>query len=464
MGPLRWSLLLLSLSIATAWAESSMSTIVRSTPPAAPTGVRGRQDAKFNTIDIYVYPKPSSANASYCVNEPEPYIRTVSYYVLDGWAIIDGDVIYGTEADILAAAVGGNGTSKRDLEGRSISIPPTDGRKWPGGVLLYKWAGGVIPATQAKFLAAAKMWTDRLPFLEITLSSDPSAVVVGEVPGDDLSYATRGCCGGSILLGTSSSLAWAAHSIGHTLGLEHEHQRPDRDYHINVDCNAIMASTCGATWTGWASYFDIVQSPGNWDYAGAYDVDSIMHFNAWDFAAGATPVITGKPGIFFKPSGRDFPTLPDSRHVCELYWEHCHAICGDGIWSPQFEVCEDGNNLDGDGCSADCQEGPLCLGTCTPGALPPTADACAYGAGRATCEIFNTGGGTPRSGNAFCFCQAGYRADGADPTNTKKQYRLDWSNSSGGQTHRVVVAPGQTCNTLCNDVNCSEVPIQNECD
>ncbi len=41
---------------------------------------------------------------------------------------------------------------------------------------------------------------------------------------------------------------------------------------------------------------------------------------------------------------------PDGRS-CD---EHCLFVCGDGISASQYQECDDGNNLDGDGCSADC--------------------------------------------------------------------------------------------------------------
>jgi len=190
-----------------------------------------------------------------------------------------------------------------------------------------------------------------------------------------------------------------------------------------------------------------------------------MHFNALQLAAGTTPVITGKPGITFKPAGRDEPTLSDARHVCELYWEDCHAVCGDGVYSPPYEKCDDGNNRGGDDCSANCQEvgpAPSCLKTCTPAALPPGPDACEWGAGAATCQIFDPIGGAPHAGQAFCFCQAGFRASGVDPKDTTRQFHMTWFNGMS-QSHRVAVQPGQKCNQVCDDNLCSEVPFRDEC-
>ena len=47
--------------------------------------------------------------------------------------------------------------------------------------------------------------------------------------------------------------------------------------------------------------------------------------------------------------------------MCALYHAECRGICGDGILSlNNGESCDDGNNLDGDGCDADCKVRAAC--------------------------------------------------------------------------------------------------------
>jgi hypothetical protein len=104
---------------------------------------------------------------------------------------------------------------------------------------------------------------------------------------------------------------------------------------------------------------------------------------------------------------------------------------------------------------SNCGGGPGgdCVTTCTPG-------ACGL---RATCEVFNPDTPAPNFGKQFCFCQAGYKALGVADGDTSKHYHMTWNNANGGQTHRVAVNPGQSCDSLCGDVNCSEVPLKNSC-
>ncbi|VUC28938.1 unnamed protein product [Clonostachys rosea] len=110
------------------------------------------------------------------------------------------------------------------------------------------------------------------------------------------------------------------------------------------------------------------------------------------------------------------------------------------------------------GSARECPSGPdpTCAPTCTPG-LPIQCG------GRATCEIFNPTNGAPNFGNAYCFCQAGYKASGVSNTDTSKQYHVSWVNSYGDQTHRVMVRPGQDCWDVCNDNRCSEVLTKDAC-
>ncbi|KAF8455800.1 hypothetical protein BDZ91DRAFT_852745 [Kalaharituber pfeilii] len=66
-------------------------------------------------------------------------------------------------------------------------------------------------------------------------------------------------------------------------------------------------------------------------------------------------------------------------------------------------------------------------------------------------------------GKLYCGCRPGFRAAG-NPQDTNTQWRID---TVPGHEHRVWVAPGVVCNTLCDvpygPFPCKEVAVKNQC-
>src|SRR5262249_22610034 len=100
-------------------------------------------------------------------------------------------------------------------------------------------------------------------------------------------YSTYGAAAGSTL--NLSAAGWndsrtVLHQIGHSFGLLHEHQRPDRDQYIEVHYSAI-------SW-GLSSQFDTFPSA---NMRGPYDFLSIMHYDSTAFSAFGSPTMTVRP-------------------------------------------------------------------------------------------------------------------------------------------------------------------------
>lgn len=161
-----------------------------------------------------------------------------------------------------------------------------------------------------------------------------------------------------------------------------------------------------------------------------------MHYSPYEFAKSSGPAIEARPGVP-TPQPHAFPTALDAKRVCELYPDQCTGVCGNGIVEPG-EDCDDGNNLDGDGCAANCKEQAPCgVDYCDPW----TANSC-----HITTSCTALGGAT--HGGQFkhlCACRHGYKASSANDSSV--QVRLPWSEQGG----RVFVKAGVACDTLCDD-------------
>lgn len=286
--------------------------------------------------------------------------RRVSYFVYDGQAIIDSDVRFGTEEEILQAAVDPltkrSASTKHSKRALSQSTP----NRWPGGRIEYRCESELTRASRhVDFEVAIKRWADTLPFLQFVEVSPPADVpwspsgprTIRAIEGT-VSWSDIGGAGGEIRLGDHGldSIGVYTHEIGHTLGLYHEHKRPDRDDYVEVVCENMWQPSDCATGSGWAAQFSKEQ-PEWVNWAGKYDVNSVMHYDPWAFSNGLGPVLKSKTVTELCSRCRESPTKTDAQRVCEIYWEDCHSVCGDGILSPQYKECDDGNNLNGDSCS-----------------------------------------------------------------------------------------------------------------
>lgn len=141
--------------------------------------------------------------------------------------------------------------------------------------------------------------------------------------------------------------------------------------------------------------------------------------------------------------------------------------CGDGVLD-KGEQCDDGNTVNGDGCSYNCMIE-------TPGGGGPTiptkgCNLCDATVGLNKCDITTGCSNTPYG--TMCACRPGYRA-AAPGDQIDQHWRLQWSIP--GHEHRVYVKPGVVCDTLCDHwelgaAGCTEVsigicsmPVKNTC-
>ena len=100
------------------------------------------------------------------------------------------------------------------------------------------------------------------------------------------------------------------HEIGHVIGLEHEHTRPDRDEHVEV----IKENR----YRGFDSEFKKVKSEDAMTLGFGYDYNSIMHYNSDAFSKNGSPTIMARDSNITTSMGADLSNL-DIEKVNILY-------------------------------------------------------------------------------------------------------------------------------------------------
>ena len=121
---------------------------------------------------------------------------------------------------------------------------------------------------------------------------------VGRQGGAQAVWTGAGCSKGSMI-----------HEIGHALGLEHEHTRPDRDQHISINWDNVDASK--------VDNFAISDTDRN-NY-GPYDYASIMHYGNYFFSSNDNPTIQPLLGEGVEIGQRIAPSAGDIKSISKLY-------------------------------------------------------------------------------------------------------------------------------------------------
>ncbi len=155
---------------------------------------------------------------------------------------------------------------------------------WPGGVVPYVFDPGIPAAKQAIYLDGLREWE-----LAANVHFVPRAAQAQYVLFKFDPAGPNRASGSNPVTVEINHLnrSQICHEMGHAFGLEHEHQRADRDGFVAVLSVNITAGNAGL--------FAIV--PGATAY-GAYDFESVMHYgrDTLSIQPGVLDTLQAKPG------------------------------------------------------------------------------------------------------------------------------------------------------------------------
>lgn len=212
-------------------------------------------------------------------------VKPVTYNVIEGVAIFEGDIALGTpdQMELMARAV----ESETADSVRGLAIAATPGEVMHGvGIpgLRFRWPGGRVPYTVVPALRnvvdqaiAHFLANTRIRFVERTAANAAQFPNFVAFEQQDGCWSQVGMQGGRqvISLGAGcETMGIAVHEICHALGLWHEQSREDRDQNVRIVWANIQA--------GREHNFNQHITDG--DDIGGYEFGSIMHYGRRAFS------------------------------------------------------------------------------------------------------------------------------------------------------------------------------------
>jgi uncharacterized protein (TIGR03437 family) len=222
----------------------------------------------------------AAALAAILSAQTEPEVRTlesngrlIRYQVRGGFAVVQGDIIIGTAAEVEAGRRAVNRKSLEPLS--SVLLFNTTNQQWPNATMPYV-IDPDIPNPQ-RILDGIAHWNTKTQFHIVPRSTEANYVhfqrsttldaacssYLGMVGGGQPIATTDNCPTGSVI-----------HELGHAWGLEHEQVRSDRNGNVTVLYQNMDKRFM----------YNFDEALTSSKDAGYYDFDSIMHYGANDFS------------------------------------------------------------------------------------------------------------------------------------------------------------------------------------
>ena len=230
----------------------------------------------------------------------------MTYQVIDGLAVVEGDIILGTPEE-LEPPKGPQVIKELDTRKEAVAISDPESL-WPEGVVPYVIDSN-LPKRQ-RVLDAIQHWNNNTLIRLTARTNEPNWVRFVSTGSGGLCTSFVGMVGGeqNVSLQDDCGVGATIHEIGHAVGLFHEQGREDRDNHVNVLFDNIDKRFSSA----------FTQRIRTGDDIGQYDHGSIMHYSAFLFSRNNLPSMeTIPPGMVM--GQRDGLAAGDIDGVSRLY-------------------------------------------------------------------------------------------------------------------------------------------------